>query len=93
MVAALADPQTGDAAGNPQLPKQSALLAGDLGRLVKAIFGRQGLIRGLPEQNFAFDPQQLRGVPPVPVGAHAVRRHSAVQGNESLVEPPWPGKP
>ena len=64
-----------------------------MGRLVKAIFGRQGgLIRGLLEQHFAFDAEQLRGIPPVPVRALAVGRHRIVQGNESLVEPPCPGK-
>src|ERR1700732_3966772 len=41
VVATLAHPQTGDAEGDPQLPEQSALLAGHLGRLGKAIFGRQ----------------------------------------------------
>ena len=44
VVATLAHPQTGNAEGDPQLPEQSALLAGHLGRLVKAIFGRQGEI-------------------------------------------------
>jgi hypothetical protein len=37
------------------------LLAGHLGRLGKAIFGRQDeLIRGLLEQNVAFDAEQLQ---------------------------------
>jgi hypothetical protein len=63
-----------------------------LGRLVKAIFGRQGgLIRGLLEQYFAFDAEQLRAYHPC--RALAVGRHRVVQGNESLVEPPCPGKP
>src|SRR6202030_2293152 len=38
VVATLAHPQTGNAEGDPQLPKQSALLAGHLGRPGKAIF-------------------------------------------------------
>jgi tetratricopeptide (TPR) repeat protein len=71
--ATLAHPQTGNAEGDAELPKKSALVAGHLGRLVKAIFGRQGgLIRGLLEQNFAFDAEQFRGIPPVPVRALAV---------------------
>ncbi len=94
MAATLAHPQTGNAEGDPQLPKQSALLASHFGRLIKAIFGRQGgLIRGLPEQHFAFDAEQLRGIPPVPVPALTRGRHRVVQGTESLVEPPCSGKP
>ena len=55
MVATVARPQSDNAAGNPQLPEQSVLLAGYLGRLAKAIFGcLSGLIRGLRERNFAF---------------------------------------
>ena len=52
------------------------MFAGRLGGLVKAIFGRRGeLIGGLLEQNFAFDAEQLRGIPPVPVLApHRVER-------------------
>ena len=46
VLATLAHPQTGNAEGDPQLPKQSALLAGHLGRLVKAIFGRQSELIG-----------------------------------------------
>jgi hypothetical protein len=94
VVAALAHPQTGNAESYPQFPKQSALLAGDFSRMVEAIFRhRGGLIRGLLEQHFAFDAEQLRRIPPVPLCALAVGRHRVVHGKESLVEPPCPGKP
>jgi hypothetical protein len=90
VAATLAHPQTGKAERSPQLPEQSALLAGDLGRLVKAIFGRRGrLIGRLLEQHFAFDAKQFRSIPSVPV--LALGRHRLVQGNESLVEPTCPG--
>jgi hypothetical protein len=62
-----------------------------LGRLVEAIFRRQSeLIRGLLEQHFAFDAEQLRGVPAMPILAGDRRR--VIKDNKSLVESLCPGK-
>ena len=56
--------KAGKAEGDPQLPKQGALLAGHLARLVKAVFGcGSGLISGLPQQHLALDAEQLGDTP------------------------------
>jgi hypothetical protein len=57
----------------------------------KAIFGGLGgPIRGLLEQHFASDAEQLRDIPVGPVLALADRYYRVFQGAESIVEPAVP---
>src|ERR1700744_5072417 len=92
-MAILAYPQAGKAERNPQFPEQSALLAGHLAGLDKAIFGRlAGPIRVLQEQNFAFDAEQFRDIPHLTILALAGGCHRVFQGAKPLIEPPESSK-
>src|SRR5262249_52958130 len=79
----------GEAEGDPQLPKQGALLSGHFACLVETVFGcGSGPIPGLLEQHLALDTEQFRKIPLLTVFASTGRLDRLAYGIVCLVEPP-----
>ena len=89
--ATLGNAQARETEGGAQLPEQRFLLPCDVKRLAERIFRRRHSLT--PQQNFAFDAQQLGEEQVVTVLALYRAIQSLVHGSERLVELAKPGKP